>query len=336
VNHKVFTFLTLGIVCPRKNQVWAVQLFTQFAGKRKDVKLLVVGVRHTRQYEIEYLEQVKKAIGKDDRIELHDVTSDVDQYYRAADCLLFTSVNEVTPMVISEAMSWGIPVLSTNIAGIPEMLTDGEEGFLFAPFDDIAALECMRIITEDPLLRENMGRRAIERFSARFDLDIMVEKYRQLLLAVAPPVILVDMDGVLVDWDSGFLTAWKGRSEVDRTKSYYMEHCVPPDFKRTAELLTHSEGFFESLPPMAGGIQAVKEIEQEGFRVLICTSPILTSQYCAQEKLNWIRQHMGEIWLEKVVLCADKASIRGDLLIDDKPLDYLTPCGRHTCATWKV
>ena len=36
-----------------------------------------------------------------------------------------------------------------------------------------------------------------------FDLDIMVEKYRELLLQVAPPLILVDMDGCLVDWDQG-------------------------------------------------------------------------------------------------------------------------------------
>ena len=53
---------------------------------------------------------------------------------QAADCLLFTSVNEVTPMVISEAMSWSIPVLTTNIAGIPEMFSaDGVEGFLYSP-----------------------------------------------------------------------------------------------------------------------------------------------------------------------------------------------------------
>ncbi len=44
-------------------------------------------------------------------------------------------------MVISEAMSWSIPVLSTNIAGIGEMFVDGQEGYLFAPGDDAKALQ---------------------------------------------------------------------------------------------------------------------------------------------------------------------------------------------------
>ena len=74
--------------------------------------------RYTRQYEIGYIDEVIEAVSGDPRIQLYEVTTDVDQYYSIADVLLFTSVNEVTPMVISEAMSYGIPIISTNIAGI--------------------------------------------------------------------------------------------------------------------------------------------------------------------------------------------------------------------------
>jgi glycosyltransferase involved in cell wall biosynthesis len=51
-------FLTLGIVCPRKNQSWAVQQFKAFAKGRTDVKLVVVGARYTRPYEAQYVEKV--------------------------------------------------------------------------------------------------------------------------------------------------------------------------------------------------------------------------------------------------------------------------------------
>lgn len=332
----MFTFLTLGIVCPRKNQVWAVRLFKAFAKDRNDLRLLIVGARHTRSYEVDYLREVKTEVGDDPRIEIHDVTSNVDDFYTIADCLLFTSTNEVTPMVISEAMSWGIPILSTNIAGIPEMVTDGQEGYLFSPYDDAAALECMKILTRSVEIRDAMGQAGKRRFQTMFDIDIMVEKYRKLVLSVAPPTILVDMDGVLVDWDKGFLQSWNNRCEVDRSKSYFMEQCVSAEYKQQAELLMLSEGFFENLPPMFGGIEAIHEMVDDGYRVLICTSPIITSRYCAQEKLNWIRKHLGEVWLDKVVICLDKASIRGDILLDDKPFDYLVPGGRHTTATWKV
>ena len=51
----------------------------------------------------------------DKRSELHDVTNDVDFFYRQADALLFTSLNEVTPMVIAEAMMRALPVVTTDI-----------------------------------------------------------------------------------------------------------------------------------------------------------------------------------------------------------------------------
>ncbi len=99
---KPFTFLYIGIVCPRKNQIWAVELFKEFAKLHNNVRFDIVGARRTRKYEIEYLNKLIEAIDGDPKIFLHDVTDDVDKYYEVADCLLFTSLNEVTPMVISE------------------------------------------------------------------------------------------------------------------------------------------------------------------------------------------------------------------------------------------
>eukprot|EP01041_Mallomonas_annulata_P001611 gene1611-3109_t len=333
--HRPLTFLSIGIICPRKNQVWAVKLFKMFAGNRKDCVLHIVGARYTRPYEIQYLDMVKKAIDKDERIQLHDVTDDVDSFYDMTDILLFTSVNEVTPMVISEAMSRGIPCIATNIAGIPEMITHGQEGFLVTPDDDEKAVSLMNLLGGDEGLRKSMGLAAMQRFSEQFDLNVMVERYRRVIYEVAPPVVLVDMDGVLVDWDAGFMREWKDRSSVDRSLSYYMERCVDCEYYREAELLVHTQGFFESLPAMRGALAAMQDMVAEGLRVYICTTPVLTSLYCAQEKINWVRTHLGERWLDKLILCADKTSVRGDLLIDDKPRDLMAPRGRHTTATWK-
>lgn len=103
-------------------------------------------------------------------------------------------------MVIPEAMSFSLPVLSTNIAGIPEMISDGVEGYLFSPNDDERAISCLQTVLLNPDIRIRMGKAGKERFNRQFDLDKMVEKYRELLFHVAPPVILIDMDGVLVDW----------------------------------------------------------------------------------------------------------------------------------------
>ena len=134
-----FTFLCLGIVCPRKNQCWTVEAFQAFCNTIPDaaskVRLVIVGARESRVYEIEYLQKLRAMIKNASNIEVHDVTNDVEQFFQLADCLIITSLNEVTPMVISEAFSYGIPVISTDIAGIKEMYEDGKEGFLLEPGD---------------------------------------------------------------------------------------------------------------------------------------------------------------------------------------------------------
>jgi len=317
------TFLCLGIVCPRKNQHWAVEVFKQWAGKRQDVRLIVVGARYIRQYEIDYVDKVKATINGDPRIQLHDVTNDVDQYYRQSDALLFTSLNEVTPMVIAEAMMRGLPVITTDIAGIPEMLVHGTHGFVLPPDEHKPFVDALNVVgapgADGQRRRLQMGAAARKHAIETFTNAIMVAQYRAAALTLSPPIVLVDMDGVLVDWDRGFESAWKGRTPIIRSLSYAMEECVPPSHKAEACSIFHAEGFFRDAPPMAGGVKALHALAAAGYRVLLCTSPVTTSAHCAGEKVEWVRAHLGPSWVPKMIITSDKTAVRGDVLIDDKP-----------------
>jgi len=319
----VVTFLCIGIVCPRKNQAFTVKCFKKFVGDRKDARLLVVGARRIRDYEIAYVEEVQKAINGDDRIELHDVTHEVDQYYSKADVILLASLNEVTPMVLAEAMARGKPVMTTGIAGIPEMLDDGVEGFICGDEDSSACIDQwagrMKELADDPLLRLRMGQAGVQRYLKQYRLQGMVDQYRSLAVRLAKPVVLVDMDGVIVDWDRGFLEAWGGRTPVNRTH-YEMEKCVPAERFAEAMELFCSEGFFRKLPAMEGALTALNQLLSKGFEVLICTAPFAKSRYCAQEKWEWVREKLGDDWLKRMVITQDKTTVRGDILIDDKPV----------------
>ena len=317
------TFLTLGIVCPRKNQHHAVETFRKWAGERTDVRLLVVGARYIRQYEIDYVDKVKAAIGGDKRVELIDVTSDVDAYYRQADVLLFTSLNEVTPMVIAEAMMRAIPVVTTDIAGIPEMLTNGVHGYSLAPDDAKGFHDALTDLgtagADGQRRRLQMAAAAKKHALQTFTNRGMVEQYRAAALELAAPIVLLDMDGVVVDWDAGFRAAWGARAPIDRAASYAMEECVPAAHRADAVALFHARGFFRGLPPMAGAVDAVRAMAAKGYRVFFCTSPVLTSENCAGEKFEWIRAHFGAEWVRKIIVTSDKTAVRGDVLIDDKP-----------------
>jgi 5'-nucleotidase len=313
------TFLCMGIVCPRKNQHTTVRLFKKFAGDRDDVRLIVVGARYIRDFEMEYIEKVKAEIAGDPRIELHDVTSDPASYYRQADVLLFNSVNEVTPLVLPEAMLHGVPVITTNIAGIPEMLKHQEHGFVLDPDDDEGFVNAMQKLADGPSFRAKLGEAGRKHAKAHFTLDAMVDNYARVARELAPIVVLLDMDGTVVDWDSGFRNAWANRSTIDRTKSYAMEDCVPAEFKEEAKQVMMSPGFFRHLPPFPNAVGEVKKMEQAGFQIWFCTSPLLGNPTCCQEKLEWIQEHFGEEYVKRTILCQDKTMVRGDILVDDKP-----------------
>jgi glycosyltransferase involved in cell wall biosynthesis len=185
-----FTFLCAGSIGPRKNQARAVELFQQFAVDKGDsVQLLLVGARYIRSREVAYLETLKRMIGADDRIKVIDATENMAQYYRRADALLCTSSDEVTPMVIAEAMAWSIPILSTDLAGIKEMVTDGREGYLFSLTDDSTLLQAMENLYTDATHREQLGFQARQRFETQFHIDFMIRKYQEVAAQVVGPVI---------------------------------------------------------------------------------------------------------------------------------------------------
>jgi 5'-nucleotidase len=313
-------YLCMGVVCPRKNQVSILELFKCFAGNRTDVRLDIVGARYVRDYEIEYIEELKRVMGNDDRISLHPVTEDPCAWYRQSDVLLMNSLNEVTPLVICEAMLAGLPVITSDIAGIPEMLEDGRHGFLVPSGDDEKYIAALHTIQSSPELRERMGRAGRMHALQKFTLNRMIKDYAKLIRSVAPITVLVDMDGVVVDWDQGFRNLWSDRSPIIRDRSYIMQECVPLEFKPEATRISIEAGFFASLPPYPGAIESVKRLSSTpGFSVFICTSPLLANPTCIQDKLTWINRYFGPEWLDRLILTRDKTTVRGDVLVDDKP-----------------
>lgn len=78
-------------------------------------------------------------------------------------------------------------------------------------------------------------------------------------------------------------------------------------------------GFYRNLPPLPDGITAVREMLERGIDVRICTSPLRTYRYCVPEKFDWIMEHLGPQWIERIIVTRDKTLVHGNVLIDDKP-----------------
>jgi len=138
--------------------------------------------------------------------------------------------------------------------------------------------------------------------------------------------ILVDMDGVIADFDQELLMRWRARHPdkpyvpLEERKTFYVKDSYPEELKPlVAEILLESS-FFREMLPMKGAKKALEEMREKGWEVFICTSPLSTYKNCVSEKYEWVENYLGPSWVKQIILTKDKTVIKGDFLIDDKPL----------------
>jgi glycosyltransferase involved in cell wall biosynthesis len=112
---------------------------------------------------------------------------DVAPFYAAFDTLILPSGNEGTPVSVIEALAAELPVVATRVGGVPDVVRDGEEGFLVEPGATDALAERLGRLARDPALRERMGKQGRARVLPRYAVERLVDDvdrlYRSLLSA---------------------------------------------------------------------------------------------------------------------------------------------------------
>ncbi len=140
--------------------------------------------------ESELREQIAK-LGLQERIQLPGAKPQHEIRQRLADASVFVmpSVPEADggmdnlPTVIMEAMATGLPVVSTKIGGIPEMVVENETGFLVRPEDAVALAGAIEKVTNDRSLGQRLGQAGYERAQRLFSIENNVKELCALLPA---------------------------------------------------------------------------------------------------------------------------------------------------------
>ena len=91
--------------------------------------------------------------------------------------MLLPSEQESFGLAALEAMACEVPVIASRVGGIPEVVTDGETGFLSAVGDVEKMAEDAARLLIDPELRREMGKRARESAVSRYRTDIVIPQY---------------------------------------------------------------------------------------------------------------------------------------------------------------
>lgn len=173
--------LSVGRLTPQKGYDVLLKAFHRVHKRCADWNLVILGEGDCR----DSLEALAARLGIADRIMLPGQTKDVLPYYSACDLFVLPSRFEGFGNVLVEAMSAGMPVISTDCpSGPAEIISHGENGWL-VPVDDVGSLAAMLAATmEDPELRRRIGGRALS-VAERYALDRVGSTWADLIVSVA-------------------------------------------------------------------------------------------------------------------------------------------------------
>jgi 5'-nucleotidase len=138
-------------------------------------------------------------------------------------------------------------------------------------------------------------------------------------------ILLVDMDGVIADFEEGHARMCSMRGLPDHVvaagrTTWDLLATLDEPWKATVLELWHTPGFFQGLRPIPGARETLHTLLGDGVDVFLCTAPMIHHETCAQEKLTWVVEHLGREFASRVILARDKTLIHGDFLVDDRPL----------------
>ncbi|HEY7255558.1 MAG TPA: glycosyltransferase family 4 protein [Solirubrobacterales bacterium] len=174
----------IGTVEPRKAQVSLTEAFERVAAGHDRAHLAIVGGR--RDEETRLLRNYIEASPFRERIHLIPITPDVHDWYGMSDLLVCASDVESLPRTVLEAMAWELPVLATDVYGLPELIDDGKTGWLCRPRDVNALADGLeRALATGPEERHEVARRARALVERRHDLPTYGQRIGELINRVS-------------------------------------------------------------------------------------------------------------------------------------------------------
>ena len=110
---------------------------------------------------------------------------DVPRFLQSLDVYVQSSSSEALPIAILEAMACGLPIVATRVAGIPEQVVDGVNGFLVPPCDSAALAAAIARLCANHSLRERFGNASAQRARQFYSLEVMAQRLANLYTSLA-------------------------------------------------------------------------------------------------------------------------------------------------------
>jgi glycosyltransferase involved in cell wall biosynthesis len=174
--HPVVLFL--GGLKPRKNLLLLLDIWAPVAARVPEARLVIAGGGPLRAD----LERHVRRLGLEGRVVFTGYVPEAEKvaHFRLADVFLFPSAMEGFGFSVAEAMSAGVPVVASDRGSIPELVAEGQSGFVCDPSVPDRFVERLLLLLGDAALREKFGAAARERADRLFRWEACVEGTRRV------------------------------------------------------------------------------------------------------------------------------------------------------------
>lgn len=169
-------FVCVARFAEQKNHALLLKAFAQGPASDPNAHLVLVGEGGLQ----EQLESQAEDLGVSRQVHFLGLRTDIPDVLGATDVFVLSSAWEGNPLSMMEAMAAGLPIVSTAVGGVPDLIANGREGFLVPPGDVKGFSGAMTFLLRDRETRRSMGTAAAQRAKENFDVSKMVRAYEQL------------------------------------------------------------------------------------------------------------------------------------------------------------
>ena len=167
---------TVAVLRPQKGVQFMIRALPAILASNPNTYYLIVG---SGSHQNALLEEVDKA-GVKNRVIFAGMRKDIARLLVASDIFVLPTLTEALPTVLAEAMAAKLPIIASRVGGVPEMVTDGQNGCLVEPQDvDSLANACIGLLanTEN---RATMSAEGWKIVNQKFNIQRQVDQLREL------------------------------------------------------------------------------------------------------------------------------------------------------------
>ena len=225
--------LLVGRNDPVKGVKYLVEAFAMVSDEFPNFKLVLVGDGLDSNYQLPITNyQFNGKIDLSGKVPLKEIKDIMKNCY----CLVVPSISEGLPRVILEAMALAKPVIASRVGGIPELIKDGENGFLFEVGNVQELAEKLRILLSNKEMAIEMGRRGRELVQGKFSNEKYLENYINMIGSndKLKKLLIITQKVDINDDNLGFFHGWleKLAGKVDKLFVVCLaegKHRLPPN-----------------------------------------------------------------------------------------------------------